>query len=79
MRLLHLALAAILLSACTATSLAVDRPVLTPGGTVDVRIFGKPTSRPYRRMGVTLASAGDTDTARRIAAEAAGKVRIEYG
>ena len=51
----------------------------TPGGTVDVRIFGKPTSRPYRRMGVTLASAGDTDTARRIAAEAAGKVRIEYG
>ena len=51
----------------------------TPGGTVDVRIFGKPTSRPYRRMGVTLASAGNTDTARRIAAEAAGKVRIEYG
>ena len=51
----------------------------TSGGTVDVRIFGKPTSRPYRRMGVTLASAGDTDTARRIAAEAAGKVRIEYG
>lgn len=50
-----------------------------PGGTVDVRIFGKPTSRPWRRMGVALASAGDTDTARRIAAEAADKVRIEYG
>jgi phosphoribosylglycinamide formyltransferase 2 len=50
-----------------------------PGGTVDVRIFGKPTSRPYRRMGVALASAGDTDAARRIAAEAAGKVRIVYG
>ena len=50
-----------------------------PGGTVDVRIFAKPTSRPYRRMGVALASAADPDTARRIAAEAAGEVRITYG
>ncbi|WP_343520165.1 formate-dependent phosphoribosylglycinamide formyltransferase [Sphingomonas sp.] len=50
-----------------------------PGGEVDVRIFGKPTTRPYRRMGVALALAGDTDAARRIAAEAAGKVRITYG
>ncbi|WP_374406722.1 formate-dependent phosphoribosylglycinamide formyltransferase [Pelagerythrobacter sp.] len=51
----------------------------TSGGTVDVRIFGKPVSRPHRRMGVALASAGDTGTARRVAAEAAGKVRIDYG
>ncbi|WP_114521503.1 formate-dependent phosphoribosylglycinamide formyltransferase [Altererythrobacter sp. ZODW24] len=50
----------------------------TEGGTVDVRIFGKPTSRPYRRMGVALAVAGNTDDARRIAAEAAGKVQISY-
>ncbi len=50
-----------------------------PGGTVDLRIFAKPTSRPYRRMGVALASAGDTDSARRVAAEAAGKVKIQYG
>lgn len=50
-----------------------------PGGTVDLRIFAKPTSRPYRRMGVALASAGDTDAARHVAAEAAGKVRITYG
>lgn len=50
-----------------------------PGGMVDLRIFAKPTSRPHRRMGVALASAGDTDAARRIAAEAAGKVRITYG
>jgi len=50
-----------------------------PGGTVELRIFAKPTSRPYRRMGVALASAGDTDAARRVAAEAAGKVRITYG
>ncbi|NYT39863.1 formate-dependent phosphoribosylglycinamide formyltransferase [Sphingomonas sp. R-74633] len=49
-----------------------------PGGEVDVRIFGKPNSRPYRRMGVALAMAGDTDAARRVAAEAAGLVRIGY-
>ncbi|MEP3145049.1 formate-dependent phosphoribosylglycinamide formyltransferase [Qipengyuania citrea] len=45
----------------------------------DIRIFAKPTSRPYRRMGVALATAGDTDEARRIAREAAHKVRITYG
>ncbi|MXO91114.1 formate-dependent phosphoribosylglycinamide formyltransferase [Pontixanthobacter aquaemixtae] len=45
----------------------------------DIRIFGKPTSRPYRRMGVALACAGSTDDARRIAKDAAGKVRIGYG
>lgn len=45
---------------------------------VDVRIFGKPTTRPYRRMGVALAKDGDTDGARALAAKAAGKVRIEY-
>ncbi|MBC2668286.1 formate-dependent phosphoribosylglycinamide formyltransferase [Novosphingobium piscinae] len=50
----------------------------TPGGGVDLRIFAKPTTRPWRRMGVALARAEDTDTARRIAAEAAGKVRIAY-
>ena len=49
------------------------------GGEVDVRVFGKPTTRPYRRMGVALALAGDTDSARALAAEAAGKVRITYG
>ncbi|HEX5645095.1 MAG TPA: ATP-grasp domain-containing protein, partial [Erythrobacter sp.] len=50
----------------------------TAGGTVDLRLFGKPTTRPYRRMGVALATAGDTDAARRVAAEAAGKLRIAY-
>ena len=45
----------------------------------DVRIFAKPTSRPYRRMGVALATAGDTDEARRKARDAARKVRIVYG
>ncbi|KEQ55307.1 formate-dependent phosphoribosylglycinamide formyltransferase [Sphingobium chlorophenolicum] len=51
----------------------------TPGGEVDLRLFGKPTTRPYRRMGVALAKAEDADRARAVAAEAAGKVRIVYG
>jgi phosphoribosylglycinamide formyltransferase 2 len=50
----------------------------TPGEAVDLRIFAKPTARPYRRMGVALARAQDTDSARRIAAEAAGKLSIVY-
>lgn len=49
-----------------------------PGGTVDVRLFGKPTARPYRRMGVALATAGDIAAAGRIAAEAAARIRISY-
>jgi len=51
----------------------------TPGGEVDVRLFGKPTTRPYRRMGVALARADDADTARAVAKDAADKVRIVYG
>ena len=47
-------------------------------GDVDVRIFGKPTTRPYRRMGVALATGEDTDEARALAAEAAACIRIEY-
>ncbi len=50
----------------------------TPGAQMDLRIFAKPVTRPYRRMGVALALAEDTDTARRVAAEGAGKVRIVY-
>lgn len=45
----------------------------------DIRIFGKPTSRPYRRMGVALACGGSTDEARRLAKEAADTVVIHYG
>jgi phosphoribosylglycinamide formyltransferase 2 len=50
----------------------------TPGGEIDLRIFAKPTTRPYRRMGVALALASDTDEARRLAAAAAAKLRIVY-
>lgn len=51
---------------------------LVEAGT-DLRIFAKPTSRPYRRMGVALATAGDIDGARRKARDAAHKIRIIYG
>lgn len=45
----------------------------------DLRLFGKPESFVRRRMGVALARAADTDTARARAAEAAGKVRPVTG
>ncbi|MEQ1510882.1 MAG: formate-dependent phosphoribosylglycinamide formyltransferase [Sphingopyxis sp.] len=45
---------------------------------VDVRIFGKPVTRPYRRMAVALATGATTDEARALAKRAADAVRIEY-
>ena len=45
----------------------------------DVRLFGKPSTRPYRRMGVVIAYDaldGDMDHLRRRAAEAAAKVKV---
>jgi phosphoribosylglycinamide formyltransferase 2 len=45
---------------------------------VDVRIFGKPVTRPYRRMGVALARAGDATAAVDLAKQAADTVRIVY-
>lgn len=47
-------------------------------GDTDVRIFGKPVTRPYRRMGVALARAGDPSGAVALAKAAASKVRIVY-
>jgi len=49
-----------------------------PGREVDIRLFGKPVTRPYRRMGVALARGGSVEEARRLAAEAAGRVGIVY-
>ncbi|SNS11944.1 MULTISPECIES: formate-dependent phosphoribosylglycinamide formyltransferase [unclassified Azospirillum] len=57
-----------------AEALATGRP----DQNVDLRLFGKPVTRPYRRMGVALALGTDTDEARATAAEAAGKVTIQY-
>jgi phosphoribosylglycinamide formyltransferase 2 len=48
------------------------------GREVDVRIFGKPVTRPHRRMGVALATGSGTDEARILAAKAATKVQIRY-
>jgi phosphoribosylglycinamide formyltransferase 2 len=42
----------------------------------DVRIFGKPTTRKYRRMGVALARGKNTDEARKKARASASKVKI---
>lgn len=44
----------------------------------EVRLFGKVDSRPYRRMGVALARAKNTDAARKKAVTAAKQVRITY-
>jgi phosphoribosylglycinamide formyltransferase 2 len=43
---------------------------------VDLRLFGKPDARPYRRMGVALAKAETTDLARSKAVNAASKIAI---
>ena len=47
---------------------------------VDIRIFGKPVTRPWRRMGVALTRVADgtTDDARAAAVAAAARLRIEY-
>jgi phosphoribosylglycinamide formyltransferase 2 len=43
----------------------------------EVRIFGKPTSRPYRRMGVVLLDGEeDMDALRKKAAEMAAKIKV---
>ncbi len=42
----------------------------------DVRIFAKPSTRKFRRMGVTLARAKSTDQARKLAKKMATKIRI---
>ncbi|MDB5495219.1 MAG: purT [Phenylobacterium sp.] len=51
----------------------VAEALAVPGA--DLRLFGKPESFLRRRMGVALARAADTGTARARAAEAAAKVR----
>jgi phosphoribosylglycinamide formyltransferase 2 len=49
----------------------VHEALSEPG--VDVRIFGKPSTRPYRRMAVALASGKD---ALQRARDAAGKIKV---
>ncbi len=45
---------------------------------VALRLFGKPDSRPYRRMGIALAKADTVELAREKAIAAANKVSISY-
>jgi len=55
----------------------VEGALQSPG--IDVRLFGKPTARPYRRMAVTLASAPAEEGAEdcRVRAKAAAaKIRV---
>ena len=57
-----------------AEALALGRP----GRDVDVRVFGKPTTRKNRRMAVALAAGDTADEARRTAMKAAACIAIEY-
>jgi phosphoribosylglycinamide formyltransferase 2 len=43
---------------------------------VDLRLFGKPESRPGRRMGVAIARGETADEAREAARAAAAQVRV---
>lgn len=45
---------------------------------VDVRVFGKPDTRPNRRMAVALARGKNTTVAKRVAIQAAKKIKIIY-
>ena len=47
-------------------------------GDVEVRLFGKPTTRKHRRMGVALASGDTVEEARERARQAASRMRITY-
>ncbi len=55
----------------------VAEALAVPGS--DLRLFGKPEAFERRRMGVALARAADTDTARANAREAASKVKVVAG
>ena len=52
----------------------VDKAMAVP--TVEVRIFGKPTTRKHRRMGVVLAHGATATAARKTAMKAAAKIVV---
>ena len=81
-RLLGPAASAVILADRQATSFTfrgLPDALSTEQGEVDIRLFGKPATRAYRRMGVALARAADVETARTLAVRAAERVRIDYG
>lgn len=58
-----------------APSFEVDPEALREPGT-QLRLFGKPSTRPGRRMGVALARAADVETARKHALAVANAVKV---
>jgi phosphoribosylglycinamide formyltransferase 2 len=52
----------------------IEQALAIPG--VEVRIFGKPSVRKFRRMGVALATGTTTAKARALARKAAAAVRV---
>ncbi len=72
------AASAVILAERDSSALSYDGMGEAMADGADLRIFAKPTSRPYRRMGVALATASDTEDARRIARAAAARVQILY-
>ncbi|MGD1849910.1 MAG: formate-dependent phosphoribosylglycinamide formyltransferase [Cyanophyceae cyanobacterium] len=54
----------------------VNQALAEPG--VDMRLFGKPSTRPQRRMGVTLAQGNTVDQARQKAKQAADAIALEF-
>lgn len=54
----------------------IDEALSVPN--THVRIFGKPDTRKYRRMGVALARAESVDAARKLAKQTADRVTIRY-
>jgi len=67
---------AVIYGGVDATGIAFDgvaEALQVPGS--DIRLFGKPESFTKRRMGVALVHAADTDTARKLAKEAASRVK----
>jgi phosphoribosylglycinamide formyltransferase 2 len=68
---------AVILASQNSTNLSyegVDEALAIPD--VDIRLFGKPDSRPYRRMGVALARGGSIAEARQKAIKAAAIVKV---
>ena len=52
----------------------IDKAMAIPS--VEVRIFGKPTTRKHRRMGVVLAHGATATAARKTAMKAAAKISV---
>jgi phosphoribosylglycinamide formyltransferase 2 len=82
-RLLGPTASAVILAERESERFSIDglRDALTLGsedGDVEVRLFGKPTTRKHRRMGVALASGSNVDEARDLARRAAERVTITY-